>query len=196
MPRHILRRSAERRPALRQRELGAAWRGAAFALAAAALAAVMGATLFVWFGVYDVSASAPHSNLAAWAIHATMIRSIRTRAATIHAPQRFSQAQAARGFGEYERHCVGCHGAPGVARAPWASGLTPTPPYLIDATRKWTPAELRLIVGDGVKMTAMPAWKFTLSDDRLWDLVAFLETLGATTPRQYARMRAKARAGS
>jgi mono/diheme cytochrome c family protein len=195
MPPPISKPFVERAADRRWSGQGAARRGAAIALAAAFFLACAGAALFAWSGVYDVSASAPHSNFAAWAIHATMIRSIRAHAASIQSPPRFSQAQAIRGLAQYQRHCEGCHGAPGLARAPWVSGLTPTPPYLIDAAQKWTPAELRLIVGDGVKMTAMPAWKFTLSDAELWDLVAFLERFKAMTPRRYAQMRAKLRAG-
>jgi hypothetical protein len=68
--------------------------------------------------------------------------------------------------------------------------MTPTPPYLEDAARRWRPEELYWIVGQGVKMTAMPAWGETRSNGQVWDLVAFLEALPDLTTADYARMRA------
>lgn len=84
-----------------------------------------------------------------------------------------------------------CHGSPGIARADWTTGLEPTPPYLLDAARRWSPAELQVIVGDGIKMTAMPAWRMTLSEGDIRSLVAFLDTLPSTSPQQYRELRAK-----
>ncbi len=83
-----------------------------------------------------------------------------------------------------------CHGGSGVARAAWVQGLTPTPPYLLDAPRRWTPAQLYWIVGQGIKMTAMPAWRLTRTQGEAWNLVAFLEILPYLSARDYARMRA------
>lgn len=73
-------------------------------------------------------------------------------------------------------------------------GLEPTPPYLLDVTDRWSPAELKVIVSEGVKMTAMPAWKFRRSEGQLWDLVAFLEALPQMSSADYLRLRQTARA--
>jgi mono/diheme cytochrome c family protein len=67
--------------------------------------------------------------------------------------------------------------------------MTPGPPYLLDAARRWTPGELDHLVGKGVKMTGMPAWSPTLSQPELADMVTFLEALPDITPAQYARLR-------
>lgn len=68
--------------------------------------------------------------------------------------------------------------------------MTPSPPYLVDAPRHWTTAELYWIVGNGVKMTGMPAWSAVHSPDQLWDIVAFLEAQPYLTARDYAALRA------
>jgi hypothetical protein len=83
-----------------------------------------------------------------------------------------------------------CHGAPGVRRAAWVSGITPTPPYLLDAARQWTPSELKIIIANGLKMTAMPARNVRHPDSQSWDLVAFLERLRGMPAAEYVRMRA------
>jgi mono/diheme cytochrome c family protein len=149
------------------------------------------------FGLFDTTATKPHSPLVAWAAHAAMIHSVRVRAGDIQPPDRLTGAEVLAGFADYDTRCALCHGGPGVGRAPWVSGLTPTPPFLIEASRQWSPAQLDLIVGQGVKMTAMPGWSTTLSSSRIWNIVAFLEALPYLTPRDYATMRtAEAARGS
>jgi mono/diheme cytochrome c family protein len=146
----------------------------------------------VGFGWFDVAASSPHGWLVYWVTHTTMIRAVETEARTITAPKNFTAAQVARGFRAYDSECVMCHGGPGVARAAWVSGVNPPPPYLLDAARQWTPSELKVIVANGLKMTAMPAWSATHSDAQAWDMVAFIERLHGMTAAQYTRMRAAA----
>ena len=52
------------------------------------------------------------------------------------------------------------------------------------------------IVGQGARMTAMPAWSESRSDAQLWSLVAFLEAMPYLTPFEYARMRPTTRGRS
>jgi mono/diheme cytochrome c family protein len=143
----------------------------------------------IGLGLYDVSATKPHGLLTAWVLHTTMIHSVRARANYQASPRQFSTGQVREGFALYEDHCVMCHGGPGVARPKWVMGLEPTPPYLLDAARRWSPAELRFIIKNGVKMTAMPAWGRSRSEEEITSLVAFLENLPAITPDTYRAMR-------
>jgi mono/diheme cytochrome c family protein len=154
-----------------------------------ALGAAGGLTV-VETGLFDVRASTPHSPPVAWATHTTMIHAAQRGAAAIAAPSAFTPAQTLAGFRLYDADCVGCHGAPGVARDHWTDGMTPSPPYLVDAPRHWTTAELYWIVGNGVKMTGMPAWNAIHSPDQLWDIVAFLRAQPYLTARDYAALRA------
>lgn len=157
------------------------------------LAVGLGAVVVVEGGLFNATASTPHIPLVAVVTHQAFVRSVQVRAKAMKAPTApFTPAQVAAGFGDYDGACAACHGGPGVARADWASGMTPTPPYLEDAARRWRAEELYWIVGQGVKMTAMPAWTETRTDAQLWDLVAFLEALPYLTAADYARMRAAA----
>jgi mono/diheme cytochrome c family protein len=147
----------------------------------------------VAFGLFDVRASTPHGPLIAWATHTTFIHATQRRAASAPKPPNFTPAEVQAGFRDYDSLCVSCHGGPGIDRQGWASGLNPTPPYLLDAARNWSPAQLKLIIGDGAKMTAMPAWKTVLSDQRQWDLVAFVQALPYLSNADYLKMRAARR---
>lgn len=160
-------------------------------LVVAALGAGIGAWLLL--GGFDVAASKPHAKLVAWAAHTTMINSVKHRAKGVRAPDAFNQDQVMAGALAYEEHCLACHGGAAVARAPWASALLPAPPYLVDAARHWSKQDLYVVLQDGVKMSAMPAWGEILSQQEIWDLVAFLEAMPDLSPDAYAAMRTQIR---
>jgi mono/diheme cytochrome c family protein len=167
-------------------------------LASAGAFAAIAALVVIYSGLFNTTASAPHIRFIGWLTHTTMIHSVRARAQSIQAPDHFTPQQVQEGFVAYEQRCVVCHGGPATSRADWASALTPTPPYLLDAARRWSPSELYWIVNDGVKMTAMPAWGEVEPESRVWSMVAFLEALPNIAPADYLRMRSqfKARAAA
>jgi mono/diheme cytochrome c family protein len=161
---------------------------------AAVLLAALAAFGFIKSGLYNVGAAKPHTKLTFWVTNETMIRSVKRHARSVAPPARFTAAQAVRGFCEYEAHCVACHGAPAVAREQWVGGLEPQPPYLLDATHKFTSAELFWIAKNGIKMTGMPSWKDEMSDRQIWDVVAFLEASRRRLPSDaYLKWRASKR---
>ena len=161
------------------------------AVIAMALIVPLGALAFIKSGIYDVAGSKPHSKFTEWVTHETMIHSVRSHAKGIEAPTHFSAAAVQRGFCSYEAHCVACHGASGVARQHWAGGFEPSPPYLLDASRRWRPRELFWIAKNGIKMTGMPSWRDTMSDGEIWEVVAFLEAMPKLDSQSYLRLRAK-----
>jgi hypothetical protein len=55
--------------------------------------------------------------------------------------------------------------------------MNPTPPYIVDAGRRFSPAQLDFIITHGVKMTGMPAWLESETSAQTWQVVAFLEAL-------------------
>jgi mono/diheme cytochrome c family protein len=67
--------------------------------------------------------------------------------------------------------------------------MNPAPPYLLDATRQWTPRELHWIVRNGIKMTGMPAWRDRLPEREIGDVVAYLEAMPQMPPQSYVAWR-------
>ena len=149
----------------------------------------LGVIAYVKSGMYDVAASTPHTKFTEWITHETMIHSVRTHARAITAPATADGVAVRRGFCGYEAHCVACHGASAVAREPWVSGMEPAPPYLLDVTQRFKPRELFWIAKNGIKMTGMPSWRNSISDEQLWDLVAFLEAMPKMNSGDYLRWR-------
>ncbi|HZZ88550.1 MAG TPA: cytochrome c [Caulobacteraceae bacterium] len=168
----------------------AGWKPYVAGLATALVLLALAGLVVVETGAFDVRASTPHSPIVAWATHTTMIHAAGRGAAGVRPPAAFTPADVVAGFRLYDEDCVACHGAPGIARARWTDGLTPSPPYLVDAPRRWSRRELYWIVANGVKMTAMPAWEESRSSRQIWQVVAFLESQPYLSAADYARLRA------
>ncbi|MGN6817955.1 MAG: c-type cytochrome [Sphingomonas sp.] len=151
-------------------------------------------TLILTGVIFNISATQPHTPLFAWGVHATMKNSVARRSRGDVPRLPLTRDTLLAGAREYEAHCVVCHGGPGVARAPWVSGMLPTPPYLIDASSRWSHAELYNLVHDGVKMTGMPAWGEVESDRKVAEVVAFLEIMPKLTSDQFDRLRRRVHA--
>jgi len=153
----------------------------------------VGIFAYVKSGVFNVGAASPHTKLTTWLTHETMIHSVRRQAREIIAPPSASPANILAGFCAYETHCVACHGAAGVARQRWVSGMEPQPPYLLDETSRFTPPQLFWIVRNGIKMTGMPSWRNAMSEQQTWEVVAWLEASNKLSPQTYVRWRAEGR---
>ncbi|HEV2130804.1 MAG TPA: cytochrome c [Longimicrobiaceae bacterium] len=158
--------------------------GAVFAILIVAL------LVFIYSGEYSVAATQPHTGLTRWALNTVMERSVRDHAREIEVPPLTDSAQIRNGFHHFDAMCVVCHGAPGESPSEIGEGLNPNPPELSEVVPEWSSAELYWIVKHGIKMSGMPAFGPTHSDDDLWAIVAFLRRLPGISPAQYQSIRA------
>ena len=67
-----------------------------------------------------------------------------------------------------------------------AQGLNPEPPDLFRASRKPDMSETFRFIKYGVKMTAMPGFAKTQTDDQVWQLAAFLGEAPGMSPEDFA----------
>src|SRR5581483_6008382 len=81
--------------------------------------------------------------------------------------------------------CVACHGGPGLKPTDIAEGLNPQPPNLYRANRKPHMEEMFRFIKYGVKMTAMPGFGKTLTDEQIWQLAAFLRKAPGMSPEEF-----------
>jgi mono/diheme cytochrome c family protein len=165
----------------------------AAALITAALAA---ATAFLYAGAYDISATDQHLAPTYWILDTAMRRSVKQRAGEVNLPDLARPDQVERGRALYRRHCVQCHGAPGVAPEPFALGMTPVPANLVFTAREWPPADVFWVVKHGLKMTGMPAWKYRMSDEDIWAVVSFMRELPKLSPEAYRAISAQPEAAA
>src|ERR1700733_9503111 len=74
--------------------------------------------------------------------------------------------------------CAQCHGAD--ARGDTSIGHNMNPPAMDLSSahvQHWSDAELYWIIQNGVRLTGMPAWKSSISDDDTWKLARFIHKL-------------------
>jgi Cytochrome C oxidase, cbb3-type, subunit III len=153
-------------------------RTAAIVIATASFLFVLQAAaglLFVYSGVYDVSASSKDNPIVAWTLHKTYEVSLHRHAGGDVPPVDFLSLENIRaGARFYHSACAICHGAPGRPPGAIALGLQPAAPALLAATRRNNPILMFWVIKHGVNMTAMPAFGKSQPDSTLWQTAAFL----------------------
>lgn len=158
-------------------------------IGAAIAAVIVFPIAFVSLGAYDFAADVPHTNLVADLIDYARDRSVEERAEDIKVPKLDDSKMIAEGANHYAGMCTGCHLAPGMAENEMRQGMYPKPPVLANMAVE-DPAERFWIVKHGLKMSGMPAWGKTHSDEEIWAIIAFLQKLPSLTPEQYRAMTA------
>jgi mono/diheme cytochrome c family protein len=154
------------------------------ALGALALA-LGGSAIFVYGGVYNIAADAPHFTFVARILDVLRDQSIAVRAKSISAPGDLGDAKRiASGAGLYGEMCSGCHLAPGMERTEISQGLYPQAPELGKGS-DLSPEQEFWVIKHGIKMTGMAAWGATHNDTLIWDMVAFLQKLPSLSASDY-----------
>ncbi len=158
---------------------------AATTIGLCALVAVLVATLVVATGAYNIGADSPHTKPVFFVMQAVRNRSIAVRASHVTVPKDLGDPKRiATGAGLYGEMCSGCHLAPGMEKTEISQGLYPSAPEFSRGAPLSPQVEFWAIK-HGIKMTAMPAWGRTHSDELIWDMVAFLRKLPSQTPAEY-----------
>jgi mono/diheme cytochrome c family protein len=143
------------------------------------------AAIVIFGGFYPIAASQPDPPGFAWLLSSASDHAVERQSAGLNAPN-FSAADIREGAGHFKGMCQRCHGGPGVSREDFATGLNPQPPNLAESTDDMSVGQVFWIAKHGIKMTAMPAFGKSDSDDELWKVAAFVKQMSKMTPQQYA----------
>ena len=150
---------------------------------------IIGGLIYMYSGIFDISARVPHDPVTLWAMNTVRDNSIKHNADNnIKTPDLNDSDLVKMGFVHYREMCVGCHGGPGIERSEIGQGLYPKAPSLARAANDWTPQQLFWITKNGLKMTGMPEFAPTHSDEMIWAIVAFTKKLPALTKEQYQKL--------
>ncbi|HNP34361.1 MAG TPA: cytochrome c [Woeseiaceae bacterium] len=160
---------------------------------------VLGGLAFLYSGLYPMGADVPHNTLTIWALETLRERSIVRAASDIEVPEDLgSSDHLLKGGADYNDMCAGCHLKPGKMQSDFTLGLYPAPPNLAlhgdehdhdegqngQVRRFW-------IIKHGIKASGMPAWGPGHDDERIWNMVAFLDRLPTLSPEQYQILTAR-----
>ncbi|WP_150306187.1 c-type cytochrome [Pseudomonas saliphila] len=161
-------------------------KGAAVGLLAIILISLVVVVWVAYSGAYNVAATQDHQPIVRWTLETTMKNSVSDRAGAVQTPV-LNDAMVAGGAVRYQAMCEHCHGGPGVEKSEWAQGMLPQPPHLPDVVSEWKSNEVFWLAKHGVRMSGMPAFGPTHSDDELWEITAFVMRLPGMTTSEYAR---------
>jgi mono/diheme cytochrome c family protein len=140
----------------------------------------------VYSGLADVAATSPHWALTRFLLSTAMERAVKRHAAGIAVPESLDLEERVRaGAVAYDAMCASCHGAPGAEPDVVGKGLSPEPPDLAAEADEWSAAEVFWITEHGIRMTGMPAFGPTHSDEEIWELVALVKRLPRLSPAEY-----------
>ncbi|MCZ7549406.1 MAG: cytochrome c [Anaerolineales bacterium] len=77
----------------------------------------------------------------------------------------------------FTTNCAACHGAEGHGDGPAGAALDPKPRDLSAFAPEVGDDYLFWRVNTGVPGTAMVGWKGILTDEQIWDVIAYIRTL-------------------
>lgn len=84
---------------------------------------------------------------------------------------------ATAGAEVFKTNCESCHGPQGHGDGPAGAALDPQPKNLAEFAPQVGDDYLYWRVNTGKEGTAMVAWKGVLTDDQIWQVIAFVRTL-------------------
>lgn len=140
----------------------------------------------------DVKPGPIESTIAPWARD----QSVERRAPKEKGPYDGQPAAIAVGFDHYRHNCVMCHGAPGVQGAELSRGLNPPAPSLGTNEDDTPDGQLFWVIKHGIRMTPMPAFGPTHTDEQIWKIVAFVRHLPHLTAQERQSLQAATSEGA
>ncbi len=152
---------------------------------AAIVVAMIGGYFILRSGLIPANADATPGLLETWAAHTSLDATLRREAPQMSNPVALTDENLLAGVKLYGQHCAICHGtANGDASAsPVAKGLYPPPPQLATDGVEDDPEGFSFWkITHGIRLTGMPSWKGSLTDQQIWTLALFLKHMDKLPP--------------
>ena len=160
-------------------------KGFVVGIAATVAVGLLGSYVVLRLGIVPANADATPGPLETWAAGTSLDATLAREAPKGPNPVPLTDANLVAGVQLYGEHCAMCHGtAKGDAAAsPVAKGLYPPPPQLASDGVEDDPQGVSFWkIAHGIRWTAMPSWKGTLSDQQIWTLALFLKHMDKLPP--------------
>jgi mono/diheme cytochrome c family protein len=141
------------------------------------------ALVLIWLGYVPVATAAPplplERTLAAMALGARIAKE-----APKNSPVPPSEPNLLAGATLYRTHCAVCHGTPGEPRTAIAKGMFPRPPQLVEGKGVTDDpvGETFWKAANGIRLTGMPAYRGSLTDEQLWQVSQLLANADKLPP--------------
>ncbi len=158
------------------------------AIVVALIAGTLLGLLVIWLGIYNVAANDKHFSITSNLLQMVREHSIETRAAQLQVPDLNKIESIKEGAEHYAEMCTGCHLAPGMEETELYSGLYPQPPVFSSQDYNNSPQNQFWVIKNGLKMTGMPAWSPSHTDEQIWEMVAYLQIAKTLSAKDYQEL--------
>jgi mono/diheme cytochrome c family protein len=96
------------------------------------------------------------------------------RAPEIKNPVDSNDPSLIAGMKIYQTDCASCHGDVNHSRAMLADSLYPRAPQFVEDAPDMPEYQNFYIIQHGIRLSGMPAWKQSLSEQQMWQVTTFL----------------------
>ncbi len=147
--------------------------------------AVIGAYLLVRSGFIPANADAQPGRLETWAAKTSLDATLLSQAPKGENPVALSDQNLLDGVRLFARNCSVCHGSEkgDASASPIAKGLYQKPPqFATDGVEDDPEGDSFWKITHGIRLTGMPSFGNTLSDQQRWTLALFLKHMDKLPP--------------
>lgn len=139
--------------------------------------------LFIRFGLIDPRADIPVSSLEEKIAMPSLDAAVDRRAPKVQNPVHPTDANLMAGMKIYQLNCASCHGDIHTPHGMFADALYPRPPQFVDDAPDMPEYQNFYIIQHGIRLSGMPAWKQTLSEQETWQVTTFLSHMDKLPPQ-------------
>jgi len=160
-------------------------KGVVSGVALTLVVALIGAYALVQSGLIPANADAKPGRLETWMARASLDTTLRRDAPKEQNPVALTEQNLLEGVHLFAQNCAVCHGsAKGTASpSPIAKGEYPPPPQLATDGVEDDPEGVSFWkIKHGIRLTGMPSFGYSLSDQQIWTLALFLKHMDKLPP--------------
>lgn len=147
--------------------------------------ALVGAYFLVQSGLIPANADAKPGRLETWMASTSLDATLRREAPKEKNPVALIEQNLLKGVHLFAQNCAVCHGsAKGTASSsPIAKGLYQKPPQLAtDGVEDDPEGDSFWKIKHGIRLTGMPSFGYSLTDQQIWTLALFLKHMDKLPP--------------
>jgi thiosulfate dehydrogenase len=147
--------------------------------------ALIGAYALVQSGLIPANADAKPGRLETWMAGTSLRATLRREAPKAQNPVALTDQSLLDGVHLFAQNCAVCHGAAkgAASPSPIAKGLYQKPPQLAtDGVEDDPEGDSFWKIKHGIRLTGMPSFGYSLSDQQIWTLALFLKHMDKLPP--------------
>ena len=142
----------------------------------------LGAFCYVRLGFVDSRADGPVSVLEERIAMPSLDASLARHAANTKNPVDSNDANLIAGMKIYQADCASCHGDVNQSQARLAQALYPRAPQFVEDPPDMPENQNFYIIQHGIRLSGMPAWSQSLTEQQMWEVTTFLTHMHELPP--------------